>query len=50
MGGAHKDHTEAAKILKEVLKEELEQLIKLKPDKLIDSRLEKFGKMGAYIE
>jgi acetyl-CoA carboxylase carboxyl transferase subunit alpha len=50
MGGAHKDHTEAAKILKEVLKEELEQLMKLRPDKLVDSRLEKFGKMGAYIE
>jgi acetyl-CoA carboxylase carboxyl transferase subunit alpha len=50
MGGAHKDHTEAAKILKTVLKEELEQLIKIKPDKLIENRLEKFGKMGAYNE
>jgi len=50
MGGAHKEHTEAAKILKDVLKEELEQLIKIKPEKLIDSRLEKFGKMGAFTE
>jgi acetyl-CoA carboxylase carboxyl transferase subunit alpha len=50
MGGAHKDHTEAAKILKAVIKEELEQLVKIKPDKLVDNRLEKFGKMGAYNE
>ena len=50
MGGAHKDHEEAAKILKTALKEELEQIIKIKPDKLIDNRLEKFGKMGSYIE
>ncbi len=50
MGGAHKDHEEAAKILKSALKEELEQLIKIKPDKLIDNRLEKFGKMGSFIE
>ncbi len=50
MGGAHKDHEEAAKILKTALKEELEQIIKIKPDKLIDNRLEKFGKMGSFIE
>ncbi len=50
LGGAHKDHQEAAKILKDVLKEELTQLSKIKPDKLIETRLEKFGKMGAYLE
>jgi len=50
MGGAHKDHTEAAKILKTALKEELEQLVKIKPEKLIENRLEKFGNMGAYNE
>ena len=50
LGGAHKDHQEAAKILKSALIEELQQLVKIKPEKLIDSRLEKFGKMGAYIE
>ena len=50
MGGAHKDHREAADILKIAIKEELEQLIKIKPDKLIDGRLEKFGKMGAFVE
>ncbi len=50
MGGAHTDHQEAARILKAALKEELTQIIKIKPDKLISGRLEKFGKMGAFTE
>ncbi len=50
LGGAHKDHQEAAKMLKGVLKEELSQLIKIKPEKLIEDRLEKFGSMGEFIE
>jgi acetyl-CoA carboxylase carboxyl transferase subunit alpha len=50
IGGAHKDYKEAATFLKDGLKEELTQLIKIKPDKLVEARLEKFGKMGAFIE
>lgn len=50
LGGAHKNPQEAAKMLKSVLKEELAQLIKVKPDKLIENRLEKFGSMGEFIE
>ena len=50
LGGAHKDHQEAAKMLKAVLKEELSQLIKIKPEKLVENRLEKFGTMGEFIE
>jgi len=50
LGGAHKDQELAASILKKVLLEELQLLEKIKPDKLIDMRLEKFGKMGAFIE
>ena len=50
MGGAHKDHKSAASLLKNVLKEELGELIKVKPDKLIEDRLEKFGKMGDFEE
>jgi len=50
LGGAHKKHEDAAKILKGALKEELEQLVKIKPEKLIEIRLEKFGKMGAFSE
>jgi acetyl-CoA carboxylase carboxyl transferase subunit alpha len=50
MGGAHKDLEGVAASLKEILIEELNNLKKIKPDKLIEQRLEKFGKMGAYIE
>jgi acetyl-CoA carboxylase carboxyl transferase subunit alpha len=49
-GGAHKDHKEAATILKNVLKEELAQLIKIKPEKLVETRRDKFGKMGEFSE
>jgi len=49
-GGAHTNHKEAASILKNILKEELAQLVKIKPDKLVDNRREKFGKMGQFIE
>ncbi len=50
LGGAHKDHQQAAANLKAILKEELQQLIKIKPDKLIENRLEKFGRMGEFVE
>lgn len=50
MGGAHKDHKQAAEILKNILVEELDELVKVKPEKLIANRLEKFGAMGAFIE
>ncbi len=50
LGGAHKDHQAAADTLKSVLLEELEKLVKIKPEKLIEDRLEKFGSMGEYIE
>ena len=50
LGGAHKDHQESARVLKGVLKEELSNLVKVKPEKLIENRLEKFGAMGEFIE
>ena len=50
LGGAHKDHKLIAVTLKDALKEELEVLMKFKPDKLVNNRLEKFGKMGVYVE
>jgi acetyl-CoA carboxylase carboxyl transferase subunit alpha len=49
-GGAHKDHTEAAKILKEALVEELDNLTKIKKDKLLDLRIKKFDAMGFFKE
>ncbi len=50
LGGAHKDHHLMAATLKTVLKEELDALMKIKPEKLVQNRLEKFGKMGVYEE
>lgn len=50
VGGAHTDYQTMANTLKEVLKEELAALIKIRPEKLIQGRLEKFGRMGAFIE
>jgi len=50
LGGAHKDHHQIAITLKAALKEEFAALIKIKPDKLISNRLEKFGKIGVYEE
>ncbi len=50
LGGAHKSHEEAAAYLKKALTDELAQLTKIKPDKLIETRIDKFGKMGAFTE
>lgn len=50
LGGAHKDHKSMAQTLKEVLKSELAPLVKIKPDRLVSGRLEKFAKMGVFEE
>lgn len=50
LGGAHKDHDAAASTLKNALLEELDQLTRIKPDKLIEMRREKFGEMGEFTE
>jgi acetyl-CoA carboxylase carboxyl transferase subunit alpha len=50
LGGAHKNIKEAADILKVALIEELESLVKIKPDKLVGSRIEKFGNIGVFSE
>lgn len=48
--GAHKEHQIMADTLKAAIKEELASLVKIKPDKLVHNRLEKFGKMGVVVE
>lgn len=48
LGGAHRDHQKAADILKASLLTELKALGKIKIDKLIEKRIEKFSKMGEY--
>jgi len=48
LGGAHRNHEHAAEILKGQLLTELKHLSKLKPEKLIERRIEKFSKMGEF--
>ena len=50
LGGAHRNHQQAAEILKGILLEEIKKLKKIKTDKLIEKRIEKFSKMGEYEE
>ncbi|NWG29110.1 MAG: acetyl-CoA carboxylase carboxyltransferase subunit alpha [Ignavibacteriaceae bacterium] len=50
LGGAHKNHKLAADNLKSALLEELAELVKIKKDKLVQNRIDKFGSMGPYIE
>lgn len=47
-GGAHRNHEKAAAILKDVILEELKELKKIKADRLIKLRVEKFSKMGSW--
>lgn len=49
-GGAHRNPQQAALILKDAILEELKVLGKLKPEKLIEKRIEKFCSMGAWNE
>mgnify|MGYP000075340119 CR=1 FL=1 len=49
-GAAHSNPPEAAKILKGVILEELQKLKKIKPEKLVEKRIEKFAVMGAWNE
>lgn len=49
-GGAHRNPQQAALILKDAILEELKILQKLKPEKLVEKRVEKFCKMGAWNE
>jgi len=50
LGGAHNNPQVTALNLKEALIEELNKLVKIKPDKLVELRIEKFGRMGEYVE
>ncbi len=50
LGGAHRDYDKMASILKETIIKELDELKKLKPEELIEKRIEKFSKMGFWSE
>ncbi len=49
-GGAHRNPQQAAAVLKDALLEELHPLLKMKADKLIEQRIEKFSVMGEWNE
>jgi acetyl-CoA carboxylase carboxyl transferase subunit alpha len=49
LGGAHRDHVQMSTILKDMLLEELKHLKKIKPEKLVERRIEKFSKMGVTV-
>lgn len=49
-GGAHRNHNEAAGILKKALIEELDLMSKVKKEKLLDNRIKKFQDMGFWKE
>ncbi len=50
LGGAHNNPQQAAEILKGILLEEIKKLKKIKVDKMVEKRIEKFSKMGEYEE
>jgi acetyl-CoA carboxylase carboxyl transferase subunit alpha len=50
VGGAHTDHEQAAASLQAVLIRSYEELRKLKPEKLVRRRREKFRRMGQFEE
>lgn len=49
-GGAHADHTVVAASVHDVLVRHLDELRRLKPDKLVRRRREKFLRMGQFLE
>ncbi len=50
LGGAHADHEEAARSLHDALVHHLDELRRLKPDKLVRRRRDKFLEMGQFAE
>lgn len=48
LGGAHSAPEEMSAILKKHIKKELAKLIKMKPEKRIDARIQKYSSIGEY--
>ena len=49
-GGAHRDKESSANNLDQALKEELEKLKKIDPEKFLDKRIKKYDSMGIFTE
>jgi acetyl-CoA carboxylase carboxyl transferase subunit alpha len=50
IGGAHRDHDEMAKNLREALARNLKELKALAPERLVEERYQKFRKMSRFVE
>ncbi len=50
LGGAHRDHHQTANALKMYIVRKLRELLTVPIDKLVESRYEKFRKMGPFLE
>ncbi|MCS6989158.1 MAG: acetyl-CoA carboxylase carboxyltransferase subunit alpha [Chloroherpetonaceae bacterium] len=50
IGGAHRNPEQTAQTLKAALIEELSLLLQKDPQSLVEGRIEKFGKMGVFVE
>jgi acetyl-CoA carboxylase carboxyl transferase subunit alpha len=49
LGGAHRNPQQMAEILKEMLLSELKSLSRMKPERLLEKRIEKFSRMGVVV-
>jgi acetyl-CoA carboxylase carboxyl transferase subunit alpha len=49
LGGAHRNPEQAARVLKDAIVQELKALAKIKPEKLLERRIEKFSAMGVWV-
>jgi acetyl-CoA carboxylase carboxyl transferase subunit alpha len=49
-GGGHADHEATAAAVQQTLLKQLDELRRLKPDKLVRRRREKFMRMGQFLE
>jgi acetyl-CoA carboxylase carboxyl transferase subunit alpha len=50
LGGAHRNYEEAAAAVKKQVVKSLKKLMKLKEDKLVQQRIDKYSSIGAWIE
>ncbi len=50
LGGAHRDYDASAEALKKQILKSLKKLKKMKPEKLVDSRIEKYSSMGVWLQ
>lgn len=49
-GGAHRDYDASAKAVTEAILKHLRELVKIPTKKVLEQRMEKFSKMGAWVE